>query len=100
MKIKRSPIFAFSTVLALAMGAGDGTDAAADTPGTAPCAALAAATFARVPPRYAGSGSLEDGTNFTCVTASAPGSARAAAPVRGIDNWIHSTDDAERASPS
>ena len=48
MKIKRSSIFASATVLAFAMGAGDATHAAVDTPGTAPCAALAAATFARV----------------------------------------------------
>jgi predicted enzyme related to lactoylglutathione lyase len=47
--------------------------------------------------RYTGNGSLEDGANFTCVTASGPAPARAASPVRGIYNWIHSTGDAERA---
>jgi hypothetical protein len=43
-----STIFEHATVLAFAMRAGDATHAAVDAPGTAPCAALAGATFARV----------------------------------------------------
>jgi feruloyl esterase len=40
--------------------------------------------------RYSGSGSLEDGANFTCAAPSD-------SPVRGLYNWIHSTGDAERS---
>jgi feruloyl esterase len=47
--------------------------------------------------RYTGNGSLEDGANFTCATASGGAQERAAAPVRGIYNWIRGTGDAERA---
>jgi hypothetical protein len=46
--------------------------------------------------RYAGTGNLEDGANFTCMAPSDSAPARAASPVRGIFNWIHSTGDAER----
>jgi predicted enzyme related to lactoylglutathione lyase len=47
--------------------------------------------------RYAGSGSLEDGANFTCAAPLGGAPDRAASPVRGIFNWIHGTGNAERA---
>ena len=40
--------------------------------------------------RYTGTGSLDEGANFTCA-------APAESPVRGLYNWIHSTGDAERS---
>jgi catechol 2,3-dioxygenase-like lactoylglutathione lyase family enzyme len=40
--------------------------------------------------RYSGSGSLEDGANFTCAAPSD-------SAVRGLYNWIHSTGNAERS---
>ena len=47
--------------------------------------------------RYSGSGSLEDGANFSCASPSSSAPARASAPVRGIFNWIRGTGDAERS---
>ena len=43
--------------------------------------------------RYTGTGSVEDGANFTCAAPQGPASAES--PVRGLYNWIHSTGDAE-----
>jgi catechol 2,3-dioxygenase-like lactoylglutathione lyase family enzyme len=40
--------------------------------------------------RYSGTGSLDDGANFTCAAPSD-------SPVRGLYNWIHTTGNAERS---